>query len=144
MYEHPRALVLLVDDAPLIRDLVMDGLRARFPGLAVIQAGNVAEGYDLVTRHRPGLVLLDLSMPDGNGLTLARRIRDELPGVTVCICTLHDEPELRQAGADSGAAGFIGKQGDFWGETAQVVRSVFGDGFGPAPATRQEAMDARP
>jgi DNA-binding NarL/FixJ family response regulator len=118
--------VLIVDDASLIRSLIAGCLGKRFPG---IEAQSVTEGYHHAMEYRPQLVLLDVSMPDGNGFELSRRICKELPGTVVCICTLHDEPEFRQAASDSGAAWFVAKQGDFCKDTAGVVRSVL-DGAG--------------
>ncbi len=136
-------MVLLVDDTRLIRDLVSGGLRARFPALEVLQAENLAQGYELVSNYLPGLVLLDIGLPDGSGLALAGRIRDELPGVVVGICTLHDDPELRQAAADSGAACFIVKHGELWSEIERLVRTVFGDpGSGPALPRRRVRPNA--
>ena len=117
--------VLIVDDARLFRYLLRDGLRSRFPAVEVMQAENLAEGYRNAKESHPKLVLLDISLPDGNGLELARRIRDEVPGVIVCICTIHDYPEYRQAAADSGAACFISKQGTCWSDTENLIRRVF-------------------
>ncbi len=56
----------------------------------------------------------------------------------MCICTLHDEPEFRQAARDSGAAWFIAKQGDFWNDTECVVRSVFD---GPGGGLGEQGQD---
>jgi DNA-binding NarL/FixJ family response regulator len=126
MSEQGPRRVLIVDDATLLRHLIAEGLRRRFPDIEFIEAEGVAEGYHRARQYQPRLAILDVSMPDGNGLDLARRFRDELPGTLVCICTLHDEPEFRQAAAESGAVSFIAKQGDFWNDTECVVRSAFG------------------
>ncbi len=124
MSERARAKVLIVDDANIFRNLVRNALCTRFPGLDVIEARDVAEGYHHVNEYRPRLVLLDVSLPDGNGLHLARRIRDELPEVVVCICTSYDFPEYRQAATECGAAHFISKNGDtFWRDTENLVRT---------------------
>lgn len=131
MPEQARQQVLIVDDAILLRGLIAEGLRERYPQIEVIEAENVAEGYQRARQCRPRLAILDVSMPDGNGFTLARRIRDELPETVVCICTLHDEPEFRQAAADSGATCFIAKQGDLWSEADDLVRTVFPEGAAP-------------
>ncbi len=130
MPEQACQRMLIVDDATLLRGLIAEGLRERYPQIEVIEAQNVAEGYQRARQCRPRLAILDVSMPDGNGFELSRRICRELPETVVCICTLHDEPEFRQAAADSGAAWFIAKQGDFWDDAGRVVRSVFGGGGG--------------
>jgi DNA-binding NarL/FixJ family response regulator len=125
MSEQGPRRVLIVDDATLLRHLIAEGLRRRFPEIEFIEAEGVAEGYHRARQYQPRLAILDVSMPDGNGLDLARRFRDELPGTLVCICTLHDEPEFRQAAAESGAVSFIAKQGGLMGEAESLVRTVF-------------------
>jgi len=125
MYEGARGKVLIVEDTRLLRELVRDALVARFPGLEVIEARNVAQGYQYARELRPGLALLDIRLPDGNGLELGRRIRDELPEVSVCIWTTEDCPEYRQAAADAGAVRFISKQDSFWNDIEQLVRTEF-------------------
>jgi len=126
-----RRQMLVVDDADLLRGLIAQGLRQRFPDIEVIEAAGFAQGYQRARQLRPRLAILDVSMPDGNGFELTRRIRAELPETMVCICTLHDAPEFKQAAADSGAIWFIAKQGNFWNDAECVVRAVFegvGDG----------------
>ena len=125
MGEQVRGPILLVDDADMLRSLIAEGLRKRFPDIQVVEAQNVAEGYRRARQYRPQLAILDVSMPDGNGFDLARRILEELPETLVCICTLHDEPVFRDVAADSGATWFIAKQGDFWNDAECVVRSAF-------------------
>jgi DNA-binding NarL/FixJ family response regulator len=117
--------MLVVDDTDLVRGLIAEGLRERFPDIKVIEADGFAQGYHRVRECHPRLAIVDVSMPDGNGFELTRRIREELPETAVCICTLHDAPEFRQGAADSGAAWFIAKQGDFWNDAERVVRAAF-------------------
>jgi DNA-binding response OmpR family regulator len=123
MYDRTRPKVLIVDHTRLLRQLVRDALLDRFPGLEIIEAGSVTEGYHYARDLRPGLALLEVRLPDGSGLELARRIRDELPEVSVCICTTYDYPEYRQAAAAAGAAHFISKQDSFWSDTEYLVRT---------------------
>ena len=129
MGEQARGPILLVDDADMLRSLIAQGLRKRFPDIQVVEAQNVAEGFRRARQYRPQLAILDVSMPDGNGFDLSRRILKEFPETLVCICTLHDEPVFRDVAADSGATWFIAKQGDFWNDAECVVRSAF-DGIG--------------
>jgi DNA-binding NarL/FixJ family response regulator len=118
--------VLVIDNSSMFRDLLCGHLRARFPGIELLEAANVAEGYFLLNEHRPALAFLDVSLPDGNGLQLARRARVAFPEVNLCICTGHDFPEYRKAAAESGAAFFISKHGPFWSEGERIVEAVFG------------------
>jgi len=130
--------LLIVDDTKLLRNLMAEGLRQRFPDIEVIEADGIREGYRRAQEYRPGLAILDVCMPDGNGLELSRWIRDELPGIVVCICTLHDDPEFRQAAAESGAAYFIAKQHGFWLDAERLVASVFGGASGCGQEQRVE------
>jgi two-component system response regulator DevR len=123
--EHPGRRMLIVEDARIFRAVVKDHLCWQFPQLEVIEAESVAEGYRQVQARRPRLVLLDVRLPDGNGLALARQIRDEMPDVVVCICTCHDYPEYRQASADCGAAYFMSKDDMSCNDLEALVRSVF-------------------
>jgi len=121
--EHAQVKVLIVEDARLLRELVRDALLARFPGLQVIEAESVAQGYQYASELRPELVLLDIGLPDGNGLHLARRLHTELPEISVCIWSNEACPEYRQAATDAGAVGFISKQDSFWSEVEQLVEN---------------------
>jgi DNA-binding NarL/FixJ family response regulator len=125
MYEDARRKLLIIDHKRLLRQLLKEALLSRFPGLEVVEAENVSGGYQYAKELRPELVLLEIELPDGNGLELARRFRDELPEVMVCICTIYDYPEYRQAAAEVGAAHFISKQDRFWSDTENLVKARF-------------------
>jgi two-component system KDP operon response regulator KdpE len=86
--------ILLVEDSPLAADplrLLLESLGAR-----VTVAGSVAEALALCDAERPDLMLLDLTLPDGSGLSLleALRARGRAPAVAVAL-TGHDAPEVR-------------------------------------------------
>ena len=104
--------VLIVDDDPLVRrslKLLVDGE----PDMEV--AGVAADGpeaVELVRDRRPGIVLMDIRMPDGDGITATRSIKHEFPGTkVVMLTTFNDEPEIRAA-LDAGADGYLLKSGD--------------------------------
>ncbi len=134
--------VLVIDNSSLFRDLLCGHLRARFPGIALLEAETVAEGYRLLKELRPALAFLDVSLPDGNGLQLARRARVAFPEVTVCICTGHEFPEYRKAAADGGAAFFVSKHGPFWNEAERVVEAVLGGADDDRPDLAKKSDDA--
>lgn len=129
---HPSRRILVVDDAQMFRSVLKDHLRTKFPELEIIEAESVAEGYRQVKERRPRLVLLDVNLPDGNGLALARKIQDESTGIVVCICTSHDDPEYQQAAADCGAACFMSKHDLSFDDVEALVKSAFPD----IPSTR--------
>ena len=94
--------VLVVEDAPEIRGLYADCLKAA--GFRVLQAADAAGMARLLAGDRPHLVLLDIDLPDGNGLELARRmqIRDRAGLIFVTAHTDNDDriAALEDAGDD--------------------------------------------
>ncbi|HKS67065.1 MAG TPA: response regulator transcription factor [Candidatus Acidoferrales bacterium] len=99
--------VLIVDDHAVVRR----GLRtllASQPGLEVCgEAATGAEALNLVRKNKPELVILDLTMPDMNGLDATRAIREESPNTTVLILTMHFSDELAREALRSGALGYV-------------------------------------
>src|SRR6266850_2312401 len=81
--------VLLADDHALVRA----GVRALLEGMAgievVAETGDGAETRGLIARHRPDVVLMDISMPGLNGLEAAARITNEFPQVRVIVFSMH-------------------------------------------------------
>ena len=100
------AAILVVEDDLLTRRLLQEILER--DGCVVTTAGSVAEAMGEVGRKAFDLVLLDLGLPDGDGLTLCRRIRDRHMMPIVIISTRR-EIDDRVAGLDTGADDYIVK-----------------------------------
>jgi DNA-binding NarL/FixJ family response regulator len=98
--------VLIADDHPLFRDGIRALLETR--GIEVVgEARNGREAVDRARRLRPDVLLMDLSMPELNGLAATRLISAELPDVQVVILTgSEDETDLFEA-IKSGAKGYL-------------------------------------
>jgi len=98
--------VLIADDHALFRDGLRSLLEAR--GIEVVgEAKNGREAIELARRHRPDIVLMDLTMPEVDGLTATRLVATELPDVRVVILTASDdEADLFEA-IKSGAQGYL-------------------------------------
>jgi DNA-binding NarL/FixJ family response regulator len=103
--------VLLVDDQPLIRS----GFRALLEGeddIAVVaEAANGRDGLALARQHRPDIALLDIQMPEVDGIEATRRIAadPDLSGVHVVILTNYGLDEYVLNALRAGAAGFLVK-----------------------------------
>ncbi|MGA2901416.1 MAG: response regulator transcription factor [Candidatus Acidiferrales bacterium] len=99
--------ILLVDDHAIVRR----GLRSLLEpqsGLEVCaEAANGAEAMAHVIKDRPDLVVLDLTMPERNGLEVARLIREESPSTHVLILTMHFSEEVAREVLRCGARGYI-------------------------------------
>jgi len=94
MTQAQRRRVLIVEDEPTLR---LNYSRAFQPCYDLAFAANGAEAMDEVQSHSPDLAVLDMRLPDTDGIDLLRRIRRSLPDLPVIITTayLSVEPQLR-------------------------------------------------
>lgn len=116
--------VVVVDDHALIRE----GLRRaieRAPGLTAAGEGaSVAEARALVRTVGPDVVVLDIRLPDGDGLAMCRELRDTYPALGVVILTMYgDDVHLLEA-REAGAAGFVAKDAPARDVVAAVRRAA--------------------
>jgi two-component system response regulator MprA len=102
----PERRILVVDDEPSILNYVRLGLE--HVGYAVVAAGDGAEALRVVQEASPHLVVLDLMLPDLDGLEVCRRIRaaSEVP---ILLLTARGEPDDVVRGLDNGADGYLAK-----------------------------------
>ena len=100
-------LVLLVDDDPGIRRSVGAGLELE--GFRVLPASGGRAALAAATSERPDVVLLDLGMPDLNGLEVLRELRGAGDDVPVCILSARDEVDDRVRGLEAGADDYVVK-----------------------------------
>jgi DNA-binding NarL/FixJ family response regulator len=115
--------ILLADDHEIVRR----GLRAVLetePDLEVTdEAASGVDAVEKAQRDRPDVVLMDISMPDLNGLEAARRIRHSLPSTEVLFLTMHESEQMVREGIDAGGRGFLLKT-DAGHELVPAIRSV--------------------
>jgi len=101
--------VIVADDDPLARRVVRDALEAG--GIVVIaEAANGREAVELSLYYKPDVVLMDLVMPDVDGIQATRRILARQPDVEVVILTSSEDEEIGIAGLRAGASGFLNKR----------------------------------
>ena len=100
--------ILVVDDDASVRGLVVRILRSW--GHPVIgEAGSVAEALAYAEARRPGVVLVDVGLPDGDGFSLARQLRSRPWPIRVVIFSSDADPANLAAATRAGAAGFFPK-----------------------------------
>jgi DNA-binding NarL/FixJ family response regulator len=98
--------ILLVDDHPLTRDALATLLEQK--GFSVVgQAGDGNEAIDVARRLLPDLVLLDLSMPELDGISALPRLREAAPECEVVVLTASGTEENLLAAIRGGAAGYL-------------------------------------
>ena len=97
----PGPLVLLIEDEPQMRRFLRVALASH--GFRLVEAATAAEGLALAASHNPEVVLLDLGLPDGDGIGVARRVR-EWSSMPILVISARgreaDKVEALDAGAD--------------------------------------------
>src|SRR5829696_1753597 len=115
--------VLIADDHALVRA----GIRAlveKIEGLVVVaEAGKGSEALELVKEHKPNLMLLDLTMPDGGGFEVLAHVRKQFPDIRVIVLTVHEAGEYAIRALREGAAGFLLKSAAST-ELQQAIQTV--------------------
>ena len=99
--------VLVVDDEPSLAELLASVLR--YEGWTVRTAGNGADAVRTAREFRPDAVVLDIMLPDINGIEVMRRLRAEIPQVCVLFLTARDAVEDRVAGITAGGDDYVTK-----------------------------------
>jgi DNA-binding NarL/FixJ family response regulator len=104
--------ILLADDHPVVRRGMRALLQAE-PGFSVVgEASDGAETLRLVEALTPEIVLLDISLPDRNGLDVARQLRREAPEVKVVVLSMHCAEEIERQCLHAGARAYVLKSDD--------------------------------
>ena len=117
------ARILVVDDQPINVQLLKRKLERG--GLDVSTANNGLEALEQVRLHKPDLILLDLMMPDMDGIEVCQRLQasSETRSIPVIFVTAHDSPEARANAEALGCAAYFRKtaQGS---EVLEAIRKV--------------------
>ncbi len=98
--------VLVVDDEPAIRRFLHTSLSAH--GYSVFEAADGHDGLSAVAIHRPDLVILDLGLPDSDGVEVTRRLREWTP-VPIIVVTVQEQESAKIAALDAGADDYVTK-----------------------------------
>ena len=130
----PEARLLVVDDEPSFRELLTASLR--FAGFEVVPAADGAEALKLAEQHRPDLVVLDIMLPDLDGFTVTRKLRERGRDMPVVFLTARDDTSDKVTGLTVGGDDYVTKPFSLE-EVIARIRAVLrrtGGGAGPAAA----------
>ncbi len=128
--------VVVADDDPLARRLLRDALQeAGFVVVADARTGR--EAVELALHYRPDFVLMDVVMPELDGITAVRQIRQRAPEVRVVILSTSADDDMGVLGIRAGAAGYLTKDVDIVHIPGLLQRVAAGE---PALAPRVTAQ----
>ncbi|MEX2179514.1 MAG: response regulator transcription factor [Gemmatimonadaceae bacterium] len=135
--------VLIADDHAVVREGIRHVLSASGEFDVVAEAGSGGETLRLAELHHPDVVVLDISMPDGNGLEILDALRSAVPSTRVLILSIHDNERYVLESVRAGANGYLSKDSPP-AELRDAVRAVHrGDSyFSEAMAQRLDAARA--
>ncbi len=132
----PPARVLIADDHALVRE-GMRTMLASVPDLEVVgEAENGRKALELCRELEPDLVLMDVRMPEMDGLAATKEIKGECPETSVLIITTHESPEYLMDAIRAGAAGYVLKDSTKQQLLNAVQRVISGD----SPLNQELAM----
>ena len=130
------ARLLIADDHALVRE----GLRTVLSGedgiQVIAEANNGQEALTMCRDLRPDLVLMDVRMPVMDGLEATRRIKEEMPQVSVVMVTMHENPDYLFEAIKAGAAGYVLKDASGDRLVGAVRRTLEGE----SPLNQELAM----
>jgi DNA-binding NarL/FixJ family response regulator len=106
----PPIRILLADDHDILREGLKALLSLQGEATIVGEAYTGREAVELAERLKPDVVLLDISMPELDGLEACRRIRAHQPQVQVLILTMHEREDYLRQALEAGAAGYLVKR----------------------------------
>jgi DNA-binding NarL/FixJ family response regulator len=109
MPKMPRYKVLLVDDHAVVRHGLRSVLEEELGDVAVEEAGTARDGMKCLRQNKYDALILDIGLPDRNGLDLLKSIHSEWPELPVLILSMFDESQYGVRMIKAGAAGYVTK-----------------------------------
>lgn len=102
--------VVLVDDHVVVRSGFVQLLSLEEDITVLGQYSSAAEAWPVLSRQPVDVAVLDVAMPDENGLSLLKRLRARQPGFRAIILSIYDTPAFVQSALDAGACGYLTKR----------------------------------
>ena len=109
--EEVAVRAIIADDDPFARKMIKESLQ-RAGVIVIAEAHNGRQAVDLTRHYRPDVVLMDVVMPELDGIAATRRIVKENPDQVIVILTTADDDEIGLLGLRAGARGFLAKDVD--------------------------------
>lgn len=132
--------VLIVDDHAILRDGIRSLLERQEDIHVVAEASNGREAVELAGALLPDVVLMDIAMPEMNGLEATQQIKAQHREVSVLILTQHDDREYIEPVLRAGASGYVLKRSG-GREVVNAIYEVFEHGVFLEPSIARQVLD---
>jgi DNA-binding NarL/FixJ family response regulator len=125
--------IVLADDHPIVLDGLRNLIRAEPDFELVGEAASGLSALKIVREQRPDVAVLDISMPELNGIVLSRRLAGEMPGLRLLVLTLHEDRAYLNQALEAGVRGYVLKRSAVE-NLVQAIRAVMVGGLYIDPA----------
>lgn len=115
--------IMLADDHTVLRQGIAQALEVQADMTVVAQASNGSEAVELAQQHQPDVALLDINMPEMDGVEATRQITAALPDVGVIILTMYRRDDFIFEAIKAGASGYLLKEVEL-DELVRAIRTV--------------------
>jgi DNA-binding NarL/FixJ family response regulator len=115
--------ILIADDHGLVRRGAREVLDARQGWRVVGEAANGREAVAMTIKLKPDVAILDISMPELDGVEALYQIREAVPGTKVLVLTMHESNQIVQRALDAGAHGYVLKS-DLTDSLPKAVKTI--------------------
>ena len=134
--------VVIVEDQRIVAEFFT--YHCRDLGLQVLQAcGTCKDGLAAIRKHRPDLVLMDISLPDGDGLEMAKVVLDELASVKILAISSHRDPWTMLQVQRIGLHGFVDKNEQRPEVLSEAIHAVLGGRVYYTPIVNESSASIR-
>jgi DNA-binding NarL/FixJ family response regulator len=125
--------IVLADDHPIVLDGLRNLIRAEPDFELVGEAASGLSALKIIREQHPDVAVLDISMPELNGIVLSRRLAGEMPALRLLILTLHEDRAYLNQALEAGVRGYVLKRSAVE-NLVQAIRAVLVGGLYIDPA----------
>lgn len=99
--------ILIADDHLIFRNGLREIVKTQITNCSVLEAENGSEAYKLALKNKPDIAILDIDMPELNGLEVCKKITQEDLPISVIILTMYKNEEMFNSAMENGAMGYV-------------------------------------
>jgi DNA-binding NarL/FixJ family response regulator len=134
--------IVLADDHPIVLDGLRNLIRAEEDFELVGEAGSGLAALKVIREARPDVAVLDISMPEINGIVLSRRLATEIPELCVLMLTLHEDRAYLNQALEAGVRGYVLKRSAVE-NLVHAIRAITVGGIYVDPAISRRLVDGK-